>query len=88
MPINIKGQEFFTAAELIQELGVTRQTLWRWRTSGDVPAGRRYRNREVIFTTTEAEMIKDFADRIEPIPPPGQSHQLGLFNGSGAGGGS
>ncbi len=47
--------------------GVTRQTLWRWRQDGKVPAGRKYRDKQVVFTSAESEQIREYAQRLEPI---------------------
>ena len=67
MAIEIDGVSYFSPTDLITELGVSRQTLWRWRQEGKIPAGNRFRNRMVLFTTLEAETIRDYANRIEPI---------------------
>jgi hypothetical protein len=73
--------KYITASELLEELDVTRQTLWRWRQEGKIPAGHRYRGRHVLFSTEEAEAIKEFANRIEPIDG-SPDEQLSLFNGN------
>ena len=39
----------------------------RWRNEGKVPAGHRHRNRSLLFTSDEAEAIRQFANRIEPL---------------------
>lgn len=67
MSLTIEGIEFFTNTEVARRLGVSRQTLWRWRADGDVPAGRRYRRKSVVFTKAEVDLIFAFANRIEPI---------------------
>jgi predicted DNA-binding transcriptional regulator AlpA len=66
MPVQIKGAAYHSASEVAELAGVSRQTLWRWRNDGDVPSGRRYRNRQLLFTEAELVAIRDFADRIEP----------------------
>jgi DNA-binding transcriptional MerR regulator len=66
MPVQIKGAAYHSANEVAQLAGVSRQTLWRWRTEGAVPPGRRYRNSQLLFTEAELAAIRDFADRIEP----------------------
>ena len=38
-----------------------------WRNAGKVPAGHRYRDRDILFTSAEAEEIRRFANRIEPL---------------------
>ena len=67
MPLTIDGVCFYTNTEVAQSLGVSRQTLWRWRAEGGVPQGRRYRRKSVVFTKDEVAQIAAFANRIEPI---------------------
>ena len=81
MPLTIEGATYYTAAEVFAEIGVTRQTFWRWRKEGKVPAGRRFRDGQVIFTESELQFARDYANRIELINPTAP-HQLKLFNGS------
>jgi predicted site-specific integrase-resolvase len=64
--LEIDGVTYFSATELLSELGVSRQTLWRWRHDGKVPAGHRYRDRTILFTADEVELIRQYANRIEP----------------------
>lgn len=45
--------------------GVSRQTLWQWRSRGNIPLGRKYRNR-LLFTRDEAELVVRHAARLEP----------------------
>ncbi len=66
MPIEIKGVIHFTACDVAREVGISRQTLWRWRQNGKVPPGRRYRDHQVLFTDWEMEQIRDYANRLEP----------------------
>jgi hypothetical protein len=80
MSIQINGVTYFSATEITQELAVSRQTLWRWRQEGKIPAGHRYRDRKILFTAHEAETIRQFANRIEPIDQP-DLHQPDLFRG-------
>ena len=69
MPVVVEGQTYYSAAELSRNLGVTRQTLWRWRHDGYVPGGRRYRGRVVLFNAAEAQQIAAYANRLEPAVP-------------------
>ncbi len=80
MPLTVEGRMFFTAAEVAREIGVVRQTLWRWRQGGKIPAGRRYRDRQILFTPEEVERIKDFAHRVEPIGSHDSPGQRTLFD--------
>jgi len=79
MAIRINGTEYFPATEVTEKLGIARQTLWRWRQEGKIPAGYRYRDRKLLFTADEVETISQFANRIEPIKQV-DVHQLRLFN--------
>ena len=82
MPVEIKGQQYFTNGEVSESLGVSRQTLWRWREKGRIPTGLRYRTRQVLFTQKEVDAITLFADHLEPIELGGGGvKQLGLFRG-------
>jgi len=85
MPVNINSINYISTSELLDELEVTRQTLWRWRQDGKIPAGHRLRNRMVVFTPVEAEEIKTFANQVEPIESGGEGiPQLNLFDQTGA----
>lgn len=81
MPVEIQGERYYTNSEVADELKVSRQTLWRWRDKQHIPAGMRYRTRQVLFTAGEVEEIRQFANRLEPIElGSGTVRQLGLFN--------
>lgn len=66
MPLEIDGIAYFNAADIQRVLGVARQTLWRWRKSGRIPQGRRYRDRQVVFTEQEVQAIREYSNRLEP----------------------
>lgn len=66
MPIDLNGRSFYMMSEVAEEAGVTRQTIWRWKRDEKIPQGRRYRGRELLFTSDEVEEICDYAHRIEP----------------------
>jgi transposase-like protein len=81
MSIEIDGVAYFSAADVKRDLGVARQTLWRWRRAQKVPQGRRYRDRQVLFTADELEAIREYANRLEPAEVSnGASNQLKLFH--------
>jgi Helix-turn-helix domain len=80
MPVTIEGEEYYTNSEVSDGLRVSRQTLWRWREKGSIPAGLRYRTRQVLFKAEEVEVIRQFANRLVPIELGGGGvRQLGLF---------
>lgn len=78
MPVQVGGLTYFTNNEVSEELGVSRQTLWRWREKGRIPPGVRFRTRQVLFTVEEAAAIREYANKLEPIEF-GGTRQLGLF---------
>lgn len=67
MSVEINGKKYFQATEVAETVGVTRQTLWRWRRDGSIPVGSKYRGRQIVYTPTEVEIIRQFAERLEPI---------------------
>ena len=66
MPIEIEGVRYFSAADIHRDVGVPRQTLWRWRKEGKIPQGRRYRDRQIVFTQEEVTAIRGYANRLGP----------------------
>jgi predicted DNA-binding transcriptional regulator AlpA len=82
MPIQIDGVAYFSAADIQRDLGVTRQTLWRWRKARKIPQGRRYRDRQVLFTKEEVDVIHEYANRLEPADAAlgSDADQMSLFN--------
>lgn len=80
MPIVVSGEEFFTASDVAKDIGVVRQTLWRWRQDGKIPAGNRFRDRQILFTQAELEAIREFANRVEPIAHTSSERQRTLFD--------
>lgn len=70
MPIDIDGVEYFIAADIQREVGVVRQTLWRWRRARKIPQGRRYRDKTIVFTRAEVEAIRVYSNRLEPADSP------------------
>jgi predicted DNA-binding transcriptional regulator AlpA len=79
MPIDIEGVTYFSATDILRAIGVARQTLWRWRKDRKIPRGRRYRDRQVVFTKAEVEIIREYANRLEPAEL-SAADQLNLFN--------
>jgi hypothetical protein len=67
MPILLDGTTFFTNGKAAERAGVTRQTLWRWRSDGHIPLGRQYRGRSVLFSEDELTEIAQYAHRIGPF---------------------
>jgi hypothetical protein len=70
MPIEVEGIEYFTASDIQREVGVVRQTLWRWRKARKIPQGRRYRDKNVVFTRAEMETIREYSNRLAPTDSP------------------
>jgi predicted DNA-binding transcriptional regulator AlpA len=83
MPVLIDGTKYYSAAEIANELGISRSTFWRWRLLSEesLPTGRKYRGgRMVLFTEEEVGVIREFANRLEPIERANRN-QMKLFNG-------
>jgi len=80
MPVEVNGKEYLQVTEVADMVGVTRQTLWRWRQAGSIPIGRKYRGRQVIYNRDEVELIRQFSERIEPIDD-GHRREKTLFEG-------
>ena len=78
MAVDIDGITYFSTTEVAEKAGVSRQTLWRWRTEGKVPQGSKFRSRNVVFTATEVKEIQQYAYRVEPIEG-ADPRQLKLF---------
>ncbi len=76
--VEIDGIRYVPASELTEELGISRQTLWRWRNEDKIPQGHRFRDSRILFTSIEAEAIRRHALRLEPIDPI-ERNQLKLF---------
>ncbi len=83
VPIEVGGVTYYSASEVVRAVGISRQSLWRWRQKGKVPAGRKYRDQQILFTAEELELVKEYANRLEPAKP-ASTQQLRLFtNGHG-----
>lgn len=67
----ISGTTYFPASRVAQEVGVSRTTLWRWRHEGKIPPGRRYRRRMTLYSLSELQAVREYAERLEPIDPRG-----------------
>ena len=79
MPLEIEGEPYFSAGDVTEEVGISRQTLWRWQQDQKVPPGHRYRGRMLVFTKDEVEEIREYANLLEPAgPSPGR--QVPLFS--------
>ena len=78
MPIEIEGETYFSAGDVTEEVGISRQTLWRWQQDQKVPPGHRYRGRMLVFTFHEVEEIREYANRLEPAGP-SSGRQVPLF---------
>ena len=67
MPIVVGETQYYVAADVEREIGVSRSTLWRWRRQGKIPAGNRYRDRQILYTEEEFQTVKSFAHRVQPV---------------------
>lgn len=79
MPLQIAGSEYLTVAEVCRLVGVSRQTLWRWRQDSRIPIGRRFRGQRLVFSSDEVDQIRGYASLLEPADQ-ALKGQLRLFN--------
>lgn len=82
MELTIDGVKYYPAADLVRRIGVSRQTLWRWRKQEKVPSGYHYRDGRLYFTEDECRAVMEYANHIEPasVPQGGNgASQLSLF---------
>jgi predicted DNA-binding transcriptional regulator AlpA len=77
MPTELHGRRFFSVGEVLADLGVSRQTLWRWREAGHVPRGHRFRNGQLLFDDDNVTALREFALRVEPLDA--EPRQMALF---------
>jgi len=77
----IDGIQYYSATEVAKELGVSRQTIWRWRREARIPPGNRFRDGQVMFTESELQAVQEYGNRIEPLAAK-NVNQLKLFNGA------
>ena len=81
MPLTIDEITYFQTQEVLDEIGVSRQTLWRWRKEEpDFPQGARFRGK-LVFSASELEEIRERAFRVEPVEAVVEDGQLALFEG-------
>jgi predicted site-specific integrase-resolvase len=66
MAFNINGVVYYAANDVAGDVGVSRQTLWRWRKGGKIPTGHRLRDGQLLFTAAEVEAVRAYAQSIEP----------------------
>jgi predicted DNA-binding transcriptional regulator AlpA len=81
MPVSIRDQLYFSVNEVLADTGISRQTLWRWRQDGKVPAGHRFRDRQILFDEEQFEAIRSFATHVESLDA--EVRQLTLFTRRG-----
>lgn len=76
--INLNGNDYLNLNEICTTLHVSRQTLWRWRRLGLIPLGRRFRDKELIFSLAELATIRAYAERITEVDSQNQQ-QINLI---------
>ena len=81
MSLSVEGITYYTMKDIVSQLSVSRQTLWRWRREGKIPQGQLFRDKQLLFTKLEFGQIEAFANRIEPSPR--NSLQLSFLNNNG-----
>ena len=66
MKKEIAGVQYYSTTFVLAEVGISRQTLWRWRREELIPQGHRFRNGQLLFTHSEYQKILEHANRVEP----------------------
>ena len=79
MPVDVNGTTFYNISEVSEVVGVTRQSIWRWRKNEKIPPGRKFRGRDVLYTQDEMERIFEYAHRMEPAGASNFEDQMRLF---------
>jgi predicted DNA-binding transcriptional regulator AlpA len=82
MPFSIRDQVYFSVNEVLADTGISRQTLWRWRQDGKVPAGHRFRDRQILFDQEQFEAIRSYSTHVERLDA--EAQQLTLFTRRGS----
>src|SRR6476661_4673807 len=77
MPKQLKNRLYFSVNEVLDDTGVSRQTLWRWRQNAKVPLGHRFRDRQILFDEEEFDAIRSYANHVERLDE--GARQLRLF---------
>lgn len=67
MPKYINNIRYITPKEVTDQLGISRQTLWRWRKASLIPQGSKFRGTQVVFSDEDYEKIRSYALRVSPI---------------------
>lgn len=65
MPFELGGKFYMTSAEVLDDIKISRQTLWRWRREGKIPIGKRFRDGKILFDVDEVTLIREYANRID-----------------------
>jgi hypothetical protein len=74
------GQTFYNMTEVCDFIRRSRTTVWRWKQEEKIPKGRRYRDKELLFTQQEMESIYAYAHRMSLDEASAElKHQLRLF---------
>ena len=80
MPFSLEDVVYYTLNEVAEQVGRRRETVWRWMAAQKVPQGRRYRDKERLFTEAEANEIYAYAHRLKPIALDGDPTQTDAFD--------
>lgn len=81
MPSLIHGVPYYTSQEVLAAIGVSRQTLWRWRQEPHFPQGAKLRGR-LLFSEQDLALIHELAFQLEPVHTNRDPSQLPLFAGA------
>jgi len=63
----IQNEEYFSMTEIADTIGVSRQTIWRWRKAERIPLGSRFRDNRLLFSSIELQEIRRYATQMWPV---------------------
>jgi excisionase family DNA binding protein len=67
MPIRIRGQIYYRTAEVCNETGISRATLYRWLKAGLLKKSYKDRRGWRMFTANDLSRIRAEATRVEVV---------------------
>jgi hypothetical protein len=74
--VKIGNEIYYEATEVVRELHISRQTLWKWRRQGHIPQGSHCRRKRLVFSQEELPAIIAYAQRVEPVDLSTPTNQL------------
>ena len=63
---NMKNNGFYTTQDVLNKVGITRPTLYKWLKEGKIPEVMRDRNNFRLFTKESIEKIMIYKNMVKP----------------------